>query len=143
MPRRVRRAPLSRVAACAVSFLLLSTRSTAAQSAAPDTASTLSGVYSEAQAKRGDETYQKHCAACHAPAGHSGPEFTRPWRGRPLFELYDLIRTTMPQDNPGRLSRGQYADVLAFLLQLNGLPAGAERLPADDERLQRIRFEVR
>ena len=126
-----------------LSLLALPARAAGAQTAAADTLSTLQGVYSESQARRGEATYQKHCSPCHTPSGHSGPEFTRPWHGRPLFELYDLIRSTMPQDNPGRLSRAQYAELVAFLLQLNGLPAGTERLPAEDDRLQRIRFEVR
>ena len=48
----------------------------------------------------------------------------------------------MPTDNPGRLSRGQYADILAYLFRLNGFPAGARELPNDDEGLKKIRIET-
>ena len=34
------------------------------------------------------------------------------------LDLFEEIRTTMPTDAPGRLSRGQYADVVAYLQQL-------------------------
>jgi mono/diheme cytochrome c family protein len=111
------------------------------QSAGADTPSTRPGVYTDRQATRGESAYRKHCSACHEPAGHSGAEFLRAWTGRPLFELYDLIRTTMPNDNPGKLSRGQYAEIVAYLLRLNGYPAGPRPLPSDDDKLQLIRLD--
>jgi len=46
----------------------------------------------------------------------------------------------MPDDKPGRLSRTQYADIVSYLLQLNGMPAGSEPLTADPKLLQRIRI---
>jgi hypothetical protein len=46
----------------------------------------------------------------------------------------------MPDDRPGRLSREQYADVVAYLLRQNGMPAGPRRLSADPAQLERIRI---
>jgi glycine/D-amino acid oxidase-like deaminating enzyme len=102
--------------------------------------SSLTGVYSQVQASKGAETYRRHCSACHSPAAHSGEAFQSAWDGRTAFELFDYLRTTMPDDRPGRLSREQYADVVAYLLRQNGMPAGPRRLSADPAQLERIRI---
>ena len=104
--------------------------------------SSLTGVYTEAQARKGVGTYNKYCSACHTPAGHSGQAFQSTWGGRTTFELFDYLRTTMPSDNPGRLSRGQYTDMVAYLLQLNGMPAGQRRLSDDPKQLELIRIAI-
>ena len=46
----------------------------------------------------------------------------------------------MPNDKPGKLSRGQYAEIVAYLLELNGFPAGKTPLPSDDEKLKQIQI---
>jgi S-disulfanyl-L-cysteine oxidoreductase SoxD len=117
-------------------------RSAAAQDAAPAESSTLAGAYTDAQARRGGDTYRKHCTECHVPAAVSGNVFRRAWAGRTVYDYYELIRTTMPNDNPGKLSRKQYADIVAFLLQLSGMPPGERALPTDAASLRRIRIEV-
>jgi mono/diheme cytochrome c family protein len=104
--------------------------------------SSLTGVYSQAQARKGADTYRKFCSACHAPAAHSGEAFQTTWGGRSAADLFDYLRTTMPNDNPGRLSRGQYTDIVAYLLQLNGMPAGARSLSADPKQLEQIRIAI-
>jgi glycine/D-amino acid oxidase-like deaminating enzyme len=104
--------------------------------------SSLTGVYSQGQARKGAETYTRYCSACHAPAAHSGEAFQSTWGGRSAFELFDYLRTTMPDDNPGRLSRGQYTDIVAYLLQLNGMPAGPRRLSDDPKQLELIRIAM-
>jgi hypothetical protein len=48
----------------------------------------------------------------------------------------------MPADHPGTLSRPENADILAYILQVNKLPAGTRDLPSDAETLKRIRFEA-
>jgi mono/diheme cytochrome c family protein len=101
---------------------------------------TLHGVYTEAQARRGEDAYRRFCAECHAPAVHSSRAFRQAWDGLPAFQLYELIRTTMPNDNPGRLSRNQYADIVAYLFRLNGMPPGTRALPADEAGLRQIRI---
>src|SRR3978361_2120385 len=99
-------------------------------------ASVLNGAYTDAQAQRGLSQYSQHCAACHGSGltgnGEAPPlvggEFISNWAGLTLGELFERIRTTMPQDNPGKLSRGQYAEVLSFMLKANGYPAGQKEM---------------
>lgn len=118
-------------------------RTASAQAAADSSASgsALLGAYSEEQARRGRTAYEKNCTSCHAPTAYTGVAFRRAWVGRPVFELWEQIRTTMPNDAPGRLKPEQYADIVAYLLKLNGYPAGSTSLPAEAQRLQRILIE--
>ena len=110
----------------------------------PDSAlSTLRGVYSDAQAVRGESTYRANCTSCHATSAYTGAPFARAWGGRTAFDLFELIRTTMPNDNPGRLSRSEYAEIVAYLFKLNGFPPGEQALPNDDDGLKRIRIEAK
>jgi hypothetical protein len=46
----------------------------------------------------------------------------------------------MPDNNPGGLSRSQYADIVSYLLQVNGMPAGTQPLSSDLKQLERIRI---
>jgi mono/diheme cytochrome c family protein len=98
-------------------------------------ATVLDGVYTEQQAQKGEERYQAICAACHdgdepeAPAP-KGPEFIERWRDAPVGFLYGFIHKSMPADKPGSLSEADYVDVIAYLLRVNGYPAGATNLTA-------------
>jgi mono/diheme cytochrome c family protein len=103
-------------------------------------ASSLTGVYSQAQARKGAETYKRYCIACHSPASHSGEAFRATWNGRSVADLFDYLRMTMPDDKPGKLSRAQYADIVSYLLQLNGMPSGSQPLSADPKLLAKIRI---
>ncbi len=58
-----------------------------------------------------------------------------------MLTLFDRIRITMPGDKPGTLNRQQIADILAFVMQFNGLPAGNTELSTKAEILQLIRIE--
>ena len=121
--------------------------------AGPAQAQTVSiwdGVYSEDQAARGNTGFAARCANCHgaslggtgeAPA-LAGPQFLSDFDGLSLGDLFDRIRTTMPQDNPDSLTRDQYADILAFLLKANGMPAGAKELDRRSEYLKAIGFSA-
>ena len=121
--------------------------------AGPAQAQTVSiwdGVYSEDQAARGNTGFAARCANCHgaslggtgeAPA-LAGPQFLSDFDGLSLGDLFDRIRTTMPQDNPASLTRDAYADILAFLLKANGMPAGAKELDRRSEYLKAIGFSA-
>ena len=116
-----------------------------------DSRSVWDGVYTEEQAKRGESVYRKECAACHGDmltGGESAPPLTggafqANWNGLSLSDLFDRIRKTMPQSKPGRLTRQQDADVLAFLLNINKFPAGKTELYRQSEMLKEIRFEAK
>lgn len=107
------------------------------------------GVYTEEQAKRGSLLYNQHCSACHGADLNGGDEvaalrgesFLANWSGLPLSELFERIRISMPADNPGKLSRQQNADILAYILKFDTYPAGSSELPTQTEALRRIRFE--
>src|SRR5262245_50533232 len=71
------------------------------------------GVYNAAQAARGEPLYSQYCASCHGPelsGGEMAPalvgrDFNANWNDLSLGDLFDRIRTSMPQNNPGTLSR--------------------------------------
>jgi mono/diheme cytochrome c family protein len=107
------------------------------------------GIYTAEQANRGAAFYAQRCAHCHAPdltGGEIAPalnsaEFKSNWSGLSVDDLFERIKVSMPQDNPGSLSRQQTADVLAFVLLKNGFPAGKTELRREAEVLKAIRFE--
>jgi mono/diheme cytochrome c family protein len=94
-----------------------------------------SGIYSAEQAVRGNATFENNCAECHMSdlSGRAGPplkgdDFMEHWRGKTVAELFEKIRTTMPADWRTQLSETRAIDVVAYLLQKNGFPAGAVEL---------------
>ena len=97
------------------------------------------GVYTDQQATRGRTAYREQCAACHAAdlfggemaPGLKGSGFIGGWSGATLWEFADFTNATMPQDAPGRLTARQLNDVIAFILQSNDYPAGADELAID------------
>jgi mono/diheme cytochrome c family protein len=114
-----------------------------AQSAPPVTRSTRAGVYTADQAAKGQELYTMHCMSCHPAVTHTGPEFTAKWNGRPFWELYSLVRETMPKHEPGSLSDLEYITVLAYLLKMNGMPPGPAPMSTDSTQLSRITIEFK
>jgi mono/diheme cytochrome c family protein len=109
-----------------------------------------SGVYSSEQAKRGEEPYAQSCAACHGATlegGEMAPplvgsQFNSNWNGLTLGDLMERMRISMPQNNPGSLSRQQYADILAFMLAAGKFPTGNAELPRETEILKLMTFEA-
>ncbi len=89
------------------------------------------GLYTEEQAGRGAAVWRAVCSECHETDDMTNADFRLEWNGKTLYELYDLIRTTMPDENPGTLSREQYLDVVAYVLKLNKLPAGPAEFTGD------------
>jgi mono/diheme cytochrome c family protein len=105
-------------------------------------ATTLDGVYTSEQAERGKGTYQQACSQCHALDWYTG-EVVKAWEDAPLYGLFEVISTKMPEDNPGSLSRREYVDLLAYILELNGMPAGDQSLSTGASRLRQILFKWR
>jgi mono/diheme cytochrome c family protein len=105
--------------------------------------STRAGVYTAGQATRGRETYELICASCHTPASHAGPVFAAKWDRHPLWDLYRYVSESMPKSEPGSLTPREYARVVAYLLKMNGMPAGKEEIPADSTALKKIRIELK
>lgn len=108
------------------------------------------GVFTAAQADRGAHAYSENCGTCHgvqldgtgeAP-GLAGGEFVANWNGLTVGDMFDRIRTTMPFDRPGGLSRETYADIVAYMLKVNGFPAGERELDRRSEVLGMIRISA-
>jgi mono/diheme cytochrome c family protein len=105
------------------------------------------GIYTEQQATRGGKVYADRCARCHgdllqgveaAPA-LAGPTFYSTWEGEALGALFERMRSSMPQDSPGSLSRAQNADILAYMLRVGGYPAGQSALDGQAGALAQTR----
>ena len=109
---------------------------------------TLDGVYSTAQAARGEAIYKESCSSCHGDdlsGGGQAPalndkDFNMDWIDLSLNDLFDRTRLSMPADKPGSLKPEQVADVIAFLLSKGKFPAGPADLPADAAALKAIKF---
>lgn len=108
---------------------------TAEQSSA---GSLLDGVFTAAQASRGERTFSDVCAACHDTGEFSGGRFRISWVGRPVGELFETISTLMPEADPGSLSPAEYAAIVAYLLQVNNYPAGETDLPTNVRALGQL-----
>ena len=112
------------------------------------------GVYTDAQAQRGGEIYKKSCGHCHrddlagggsevgAPA-LKGPIFIYRWNDQPLSEMFLTIGATMPQNAPDTLTPQTVADVVAFLLQSNEMPAGQKELEPMVDALKEVLIKDR
>lgn len=106
------------------------------------------GVYSEAQASRGERLYRDRCESCHAPDLQGsenapplrGEAFLDEWDGEVVTELMLFVQDRMLEEVVAGLSDGDYADVIAFLLATNGFPPGDE-LTVDS--MQQIAIEPR
>jgi mono/diheme cytochrome c family protein len=108
----------------------------------PGPRTTQDGVYAPAQAAEGREVYARECSQCHVLDYYTG-EVVQAWEGVPVFDLYDLVRTKMPENNPGSLRPREYVALMAFILELNGMPAGEEPLSARSSVLKNIIFQWR
>ena len=117
---------------------------------APAGKTTNDGVFTDAQVKKGSDTYQQQCAACHdaqltgsgtAPA-LAGTDFSANWKDETVGSLFERIRATMPADNPGSLTRAQVSEMVAFILNFNKFPAGQTELGTDFEALKAIKISA-
>jgi plastocyanin len=103
-------------------------------------------AFTAEQSKRGKLAYESNCTACHKPdltaaeraPALAGEGFLQHWRGLNAGELFERIRNTMPQQKPHSLSDQMYVDIIAYLLDSNGLPPGKSELRADPDVLREV-----
>jgi cytochrome c len=116
--------------------------------------SALEGVYTFEQADRGRILYSRHCVACHVadltgrladataqavpPLG--GVDFQRKWRGRTLIALWEQQYLCQRRDAGVALKGKESAELVAFILNVNGYPAGVSELPDTKWPLASIRL---
>jgi S-disulfanyl-L-cysteine oxidoreductase SoxD len=105
--------------------------------ASGQTVSVNDGVYTEAQARRGETIYGANCSGCHGDAlqGKSdgplrGAVFMDRWREDSLNVVFQHMRTLMPARAPASLPETAYIDVLALVLEANRFPPGSKELTA-------------
>ena len=147
--------PMAKIIAAAIGIALVAPAAVAAQEASGEAGQTVSvweGVFTEAQARRGREIYPGPCGSCHGRALDGAPDdpdmlptpplarakFLRDWDGIALSALFAYTRTTMPENNPGFLADEEYVDIIAYMLSVGGLPAGADELEPDPPSLARV-----
>ena len=149
-PIRMRRGLPPRVAGrrCAAALLIAGIAAAAGAVAAGQGRTVWDGVYTADQARRGAEAYEQACAECHgadlgggdmAP-GLAGVAFVYNWHGFSARDLFERLRVSMPPDQPNRVSRQDKADILAFMLEANGMPAGDTELSSRTGPLGAIQF---
>ena len=102
---------------------------------------TMAGVYTAEQATKGREVFTSNCLGCHTTATHMGPAFQNKWFGRPLFDLYDYVSQAMPKAAPGSLTEDEYVWVTAYILRLNGMPAGRTELNPEPAWLKAVKVD--
>ena len=111
------------------------------------TESVWDGVFSSLQAARGRAVHTNICNTCHGVGGAAsstvfvGAPFWARWGEDGLQTFFDTIRNTMPGDSPGSLSDQEYLDVVAYILSMNGVPAGDRELTQDRVAAVRVQGE--
>ena len=125
------------------------------------------GVFSDAQATRGQALYAQRCAGCHGPKlegaqapALTGEAFTAKFRMEPLSALFIQIRYAMPPTPPPtapptaaatvppttppradarpQVTNEQAADLVAYILKASGFPAGKADFAGSDATNSKI-----
>jgi len=96
------------------------------------------GIYTKAQADGAKAQYAKLCLECHTftVEAKKKPEdlplgdepFFRTWEGKTIDELVSVIVLTMPNDGSAVVNEDEALNLMAYVLQQNGFPAGTAPL---------------
>ena len=97
------------------------------------------------QATRGKAAYIDNCSSCHQENLQgtnnspplTGDTFWTNWETYTANNLLEQIRTTMPEDDPGKLERQVYVDIIAYILRTNEVPLTGD-LPTDADSLKKV-----
>jgi len=68
--------------------------------------------------------------------------FVEQWQGKTVKDLFDLIKRSMPADQPDSLTTRAYVDIVAYLMSANHFPSGSQELSREPADLQQIRIEA-
>jgi quinoprotein glucose dehydrogenase len=117
--------------------------------AADPATSVWQGVYTKAQAARGQTLYLTSCSSCHgvqlqgdteAP-DLAGSAFLKRWTNRSVGVLFTFTESQMPVGRPRGLGAQGYADVIAHMLAANGFPDGPQELSGSAAVLDKIMID--
>jgi len=109
------------------------------------------GVFTADQSQRGERLASAACSSCHGdkligtdigPA-LMGEGFLSNWSGATAGDLFEKLQTTMPADGPGTLKPQQYADLLAYIFNINGFPAGSGEVAPDKAALKLVTIKAK
>ena len=112
------------------------------------------GVYTNEQAARGQEAYERYCFRCHKRdlTGSIGDDanennkfpaliggrFIFHWENGPISRLFRKMQIEMPPVYSDVLSDEMKLDILAYILKANGFPGGPAELTNDPSLLDSI-----
>jgi cytochrome c len=144
----------------AVVDVAVATSATAARLMARQDATTNTiwdGIYTEEQARRGEQVFKSECGYCHradltggflddgvgrAPALAGprafGSSLAERWKDLTIGDMVATIAATMPRQKPASLTVQAYVDVVSYLFSKNDIPAGSRELPVDVETLGQL-----
>ena len=98
------------------------------------TPNTLEGIYTPAQAERGAQVFANICSECHETVEWEDELFLARWEGEAIYRFWHYIFERMPHGStPYSLPRQSVTDVVTYILQLNGVPAGDTELGTTDD----------
>lgn len=123
-----------RLRALAGALILVAASPLAAQEPVPADTAALAR-----QVDVGGQWFRSVCVECHAD-NLSDADFRAKWNGRSAYALFDRMRNSMPDSDPGSLTPETYAALTAYLLKLNGVPLGAAVLAPDSTALAPIKL---
>ena len=94
--------------------------------------------FTAAQAAAGKTAYNSSCAVCHGSTMTNGTfgtplagaYFKNAWFGKTVAKFYERAQKTMPPAAPASLPKESYANIVAYILDMNGFKAGDSPLPA-------------
>jgi len=94
-------------------------------------------LYTASQASAGSKLFGANCAACHGDhlEGGAGPALSGATLGTlakntklSIGDMFTFLAQEMPLNEPASLKHDQYVDIMAFILKVNGYPAGSKAL---------------
>jgi mono/diheme cytochrome c family protein len=100
-------------------------------------------TYTADQAQQGMTQYQSNCSQCHGPQlegidapSLKGADFRSNWQT--AGGVHDYFSVAMPPTAPGKLGEDVYLNILAYIMQENGIPASDTPLVNDPAKLNAI-----
>ncbi|MBA2076966.1 c-type cytochrome [Rhodanobacter sp. PCA2] len=107
-------------------------------------------LYTQAQADIGKAKFLENCSRCHGRdlGGMAGPalkgaNFASAASHFHVGDIFTIVSQNMPATQPGSLPKDDYVEIMAFLLQENGYPAGSTALTFDQAKQSKVDFIYR